>query len=207
MNEFEAFPKIYRLRQSVIISEKIDGSNGQVALFELQSQVALDEARLDPYCLHVYDGQSDGDSPLALYAGSRTRWVRPVGKDDNYGFAAWVQVNHEELRKLGTGRHFGEWFGAGIQCGYGLQDRRFALFNTARWGDHNPNTPACCAVVPVLAAGDVNVDEAMEDLRVNGSRLVSGYMRPEGIVVYHTQSRTYSKRTFVGDAGKWSSNG
>ena len=121
---------------------------------------------------------------------------------DNFGFARWADENRYELLKLGPGRHYGEWYGVGIQRGYGLDEKRFALFNTARWGDHNPNTPACCEVVHTFPSG-TEPDEAMEDLATTGSQHVLGYSRPEGVVVYHTASRTLFKQTFEHDEGKW----
>ncbi len=64
-----------------------------------------------------------------MFIGSRTRWI--TAQDDNHGFARWVEGNKQELLKLGAGRHFGEWWGSGIQRGYGLQkgEKRFSLFN------------------------------------------------------------------------------
>ena len=35
---------------------------------------------------------------------------------------------------LVPGRHFGEWWGSGIQRGYGLDEKTFSLFNAYRWG-------------------------------------------------------------------------
>jgi hypothetical protein len=198
---FEAFPKIPRLKKGVVITEKIDGTNAQIALFSLDSAEAQARALEDHHCLHIFPGQTSGDSALALYAGSRSRWIRPEKSADNFGFAAWVVENRDELVKLGPGRHYGEWYGLGIQSGYGLDHRRFALFNVARWNPENPNKPACCEVVPVLPTEDA--DEAMQMLHENGSYASSGFKRPEGIVVYHSGSRQLYKRTFENDGGKW----
>lgn len=169
--EFRPFPKIPRMNRDIIITEKIDGTNAQVV-------VTL-----------------EGD----VYAGSRRRWITP--DDDNFGFAAWVAEHADELRQLGPGQHFGEWYGRGIQRGYGLENRYFALFNPVRYGfPHTP--PACCEVAPVLYQGPFEsheVDAAVEKLRVGGSFLVPGYMRPEGIVVYHTAARTMFKRLIEND--------
>ncbi len=201
---FEEFPKIPRLKREVTITEKIDGTNAQVALFELNSPELWEEAIEDPFVLHIIAGATDGDSGLALKVGSRTRWLKPNGKEDNFGFAAWVMENVEELTKLGPGRHFGEWYGRGIQIGYDLPTRHFALFNTARWGAHNPNTPSCVQVVPILARGeDVDDDAVLRSLKSGGSVMVPGFMAPEGIVVFHSASRQLYKRTFRDDAGKW----
>jgi hypothetical protein len=95
----------------------------------------------------------------------------------------------------------GEWYGRGIQRGYGLPDKRFALFNTARWTDERP---ACCDVVPVLTdtTGDrlnVEVRVALECLRNNGSRIAPGFMNPEGVVVYHSAAGTYFKALLEND--------
>ena len=138
--EFTEFPKMARLSRDVIITEKIDGTNAQVCIGE------------------------DG----TLLAGSRSRWITPA--DDNFGFAAWVEAHREELLTLGPGRHFGEWWGSGIQRGYGLMDRRFSLFNVQRWAVHGTEPvryptadprmflvqemlPPCCGKVPVLYWG------------------------------------------------------
>jgi hypothetical protein len=161
--EFIPFPKIPRLKREVVITEKLDGTNAQVVITE------------------------DGD----LLTGSRNRWITP--ESDNYGFARWAQGNRDELLKLGPGQHFGEWYGQGIQRGYGLNEKRFALFNTARWGAHN-EPPQCCEVVPLLYTGTMEqVEQALESLRAYGSVAVPGFMNPEGIIVYHTAARSLFK--------------
>lgn len=171
--EFEAFPKIPRLKRECTVTEKIDGTNAQIIVTE--------------------DGQ--------IGAASRTRLIYPGKSTDNFGFAGWVQDNRDELLKLGPGRHFGEWYGKGIQRNYGLDEKRFALFNTSRWSD-NPERPECCGVVPVLYAGvfsDWDIQMVMLQLDQRGSAMVPGFMKPEGIVVFHQASRTMFKRTLEGD--------
>lgn len=125
--------------------------------------------------VHVAD---DGE----ITAGSRTRWLIDA---DNFGFAAWCRLHAGELAELGAGYHYGEWYGSGIQRGYGLKERRFALFNIRRWCR---TPPMCCSVVPVLACGPLHgaVDDALARLRAKGSVAVPGYANPEGIVVFHT---------------------
>ena len=95
--DFKEFPKMPRLSREIIVTEKIDGTNAQVAVVELDGYSAPGA---------VWEG--DG---LAIYAGSRTRWITPEA--DNFGFAAWVRDNAEELATLGPGNHFGEWWGEG----------------------------------------------------------------------------------------------
>ncbi len=170
--EFLKFPKIKRLKRSCVITEKLDGTNAQI-LFE-----------------------GDGN----MYCGSRNRWVIPG--QDNYGFATWAYAYKEELFDvLGVGRHYGEWWGSGIQRNYGLDGKRFSLFNTGRWGDKDLGAVARLGVVPILYAGDFSsevVDETMEHLE--GCSVASpGFDSPEGIVVYHSQINQMFKVTFEHD--------
>jgi hypothetical protein len=167
--EFVEFPKLPRLSREIIVTEKIDGTNAQVCITE------------------------DG----GFYVGSRTRWITPEA--DNFGFAAWAYAHRDELMELGPGSHFGEWWGAGIQRRYGLTEKRWSLFNTARWSEARP---ACCHVVPVLYAGQFDTDAieaALSHLRLNGSVAAPGFMNPEGVVVYHTAGRVGFKKTIHKD--------
>jgi len=139
----------------------------------------------------IYIGE-DG----TFLVGSRTRWVSP--RVDNFGFALWAEKHKDELLKLGPGHHFGEWWGVGIQRGYDLSERRFSLFHTAGIKE----LPSCCRVVPTLYEGVFDTDkieEVFRRLQTEGSLAEPGYMKPEGIVVYHKASRTLFKRTFEGD--------
>lgn len=190
MTTFIPFPKIPRLKRSVTITEKLDGTNAQVHLSPYTGFESVGHDNV----LAIGGKSHIGDCPLVLRAGSRTRWITPGKDTDNFGFAAWVLDNSEELFKLGEGQHFGEWYGCGIQRGYGLLERRFALFNVDRWGSHNPNTPACCEVVPVLSRCDLSdVDRAVNSLRACGSEAVPGFMSPEGVIVYHHAARSMFK--------------
>jgi len=169
MVEFQEFPKMARLSRRVIVTEKIDGTNA---------------------C--VYIGE-DGE----MRFGSRTRWITP--QDDNYGFARWATEHADDLRQLGPGRHFGEWWGQGIQRGYDLKEKRFSLFNTERWGAERP---ACCHVVPVLYDGIFSTAAcymALDGLIAEGSSAAPGFMRPEGIVVFHTAANVGFKKTVLKD--------
>lgn len=168
--EFKPFPKMARLSRECLVTEKIDGTNASILITE--------------------DGQ--------FFTGSRTRWITP--DDDNYGFSKWAHDKKEELMELGPGHHFGEWWGRGIQRNYGLQERRFSLFNAGRWADDHP--PACCNVVPILYQGEFKtgaVDEILIVLRRLGSFVAPGFMNPEGIIIYHTAARVSFKKTIDGD--------
>lgn len=172
---FVEFPKINRLKDGCIITEKIDGTNAQIHILE------------------------DG----TVLAGSRNRYVTP--EVDNYNWARWVKDHEDELRLLGPGRHYGEWWGIGIQRGYGLYERRFSLFNTHRWRVGNLDLPSCCSVVPVLYNNTFStgaVDITLAELGASGSVAAPGFMNPEGIVVYLPALRASFKVTFDGDRHK-----
>jgi hypothetical protein len=189
--DFKGFDKIARLSRGCTITEKIDGTNAQICIVPISVEQAG-----HPMLIDVWEENGVG---MGMLAGSRTRWITP--QDDNYGFARWAFVNAGQLRNLGEGSHFGEWWGCGVQRGYGLKEKRFSLFNTARWNDTNP-PPACCGVVPVLYSGvftSTAVDDALLALRDGGSRAAPGFMRPEGVVVYQSAGRCYFKKTIEKD--------
>src|SRR5687767_6900557 len=119
MKQFVEFPKMARLSRDIIITEKIDGTNASVDIVNEEVDRFADNEN-DPYIITTVDG-------FNIRAGSRTRWVK-IG-DDNHGWAGWVKANAGELVKLGEGTHFGEWWGSGIQSGYGLPkgEKRFSL--------------------------------------------------------------------------------
>lgn len=188
--EFEKFRSIARLSRDIVITEKIDGTNAQICITE------------------------EGD----FLVGSRTRWITP--ENDNHGFARWANENKEELLNLGVGRHYGEWWGQGIQRKYGMSEKRFSLFDTHRWAEAgqplreypsmNPKeppkiqsyAPQCCHVVPVLYEGDFNTGkilEVLEGLKLRGSVASPGFMNPEGVVIYHKQGNVLFKKTFEND--------
>lgn len=195
--EFETFPKIGRLSKPCVITEKLDGTNAQI-LIKGAEEIGIeglpishpDAVLQENYALGFKDGS-------AIYAGSRNKYIKP-GKEDNYGFAAWVRDNADELFKLGLGRHFGEWWGKGIQRGYNQDRKRFSLFNVHRWGDAAVR-PACCDVVPVLYEGifnTVSCELALSRLEKEGSVAAPGFMQPEGIIVYHSAQGVLFKKTF-----------
>ena len=189
--DFKEFPKIARLSRECTITEKIDGTNASITITE--------------------DGQ--------FLTGRRTGYC--TIQNDNYGFAAWANERKDELMKLGVGTHFGEWWGGGIQRGYGLPkgEKRFSLFNVIRWctagetpkriptGDpriekYQDVLPACCGLVPVLYRGVFTTDacdSALWDLRDLGSVASPGFMDPEGIVVFHIAGSVGFKKTIHND--------
>lgn len=170
--KFTPFPKIGRMSRHCTITEKIDGTNASIFISD------------------------EGE----FLVGSRTRWITPL--HDNYGFARWAYAHEEELRQLGPGQHFGEWWGLGIQRGYDLEEKRFSLFNANRWSDERGERPACCHVVPVVYDGLFTsgaVDNAISHLRMYGSMATPGFMPAEGVVIYHQATKTLFKKTIEKD--------
>lgn len=182
---FTKFPKIPRLFQTpqqkkdmsptLTITEKVDGTNGCIVITE--------------------EGK--------VVAQSRNRFVFP--DNDNHGFAAWVQDNATALfETLGAGHHFGEWYGQGINRGYGLKEKRFALFNTHRWAEVEEefSIPGL-DVVPILRLvydfSIPSVFDAIEWLKEQGSSIAPGFMKPEGVVIFHHASGSLFKVPFDKD--------
>lgn len=189
--DFVPMPKIPRLYSLCTITEKIDGSNA---------------------CIHI---ESDG---ITWRCASRNRYLDM--NTDNFGFYKWCTKNINELLKLGPGKHFGEWWGSGIQRGYGLTngERYFSLFNVGKWNENN--IPSCCKVVPIITSIGLpegplfdhldptmilntrGIDMICDVLIKKGSIAMPGYMNPEGIIIYHSGAQHYFKYTFDGDGHK-----
>lgn len=186
MKDFKEFPKMARFARDIIITEKIDGTNASIDI----EDIALTDLD-DPSIVAIID-------KWVMRVGSRTRWITP--KDDNFGFANWAFANQENLIGLGEGTHFGEWWGPGIQRGYGLKEKRFSLFNVKRW--NSPERPTCCHVVPTLYEGPfitTSVEHHLALLNLFGSVASPDFMRPEGIVIFHTAGNVGFKRTIEKD--------
>jgi hypothetical protein len=190
--EFKASPKTPRLFRDITITEKIDGTNACVIITE--------------------DGR--------VAAQSRNRLITPP--NDNAGFAAWVHENEDSLTQiLGFGRHYGEWWGYKIGRKYDMESRRFSLFNVDSWmgecrrggdGEEYPNPiiglrGGSIDAVPVLYRGPFSeyaIFSSLHRLRDKGSVASPGFMSPEGICVYHSQTRSVFKVTLDNqDRGKW----
>lgn len=169
MTEFKEFAKISRFyEQDVCITEKIDGTNGLIWISEDLSIVR---------------------------AGSRSRWISTT--EDNYGFACFVDDNAEDLKKLGPGYHYGEWWGQGIQRKYAMPRKVFSLFNTNKWADEAAR-PACCDVVPILYNGLITpeiIHRFSKPMAVSeaGKKYGIEFDKPEGAMMYFTKANIYFK--------------
>lgn len=183
MTEFEAFPKIKRGFDfsQMIITEKIDGTNGQVLIEE--GKITL--------------------------IGSRKRIITP--EDDNYGFAAFIEENRKEIEAtLPDGRYFGEWWGEGIQKNpYRVSGKRFSLFYPHYWPAERPR-PSCFDVVPILYAGQGEFnkyEEILSELYHKGSVAAPGSQYTEGVVIYFPKFKSMCKITHDGNVHKYEMRG
>ena len=198
MTKFEPFPKVPRLSRECVITEKIDGTNASVWIIDVNPPVgeSMIVVPMDAITVNVNGHE------VAVVAGSRNRFITP--NKDNLCFARWVHTHAEELvMELGYGTHFGEWWGSGIQRGYGLEkgEKRFSLFNT---NAHHAEDLSLCHVVPIIHQGMFStwlVEFAMLGLKSYGSKAAPGFMNPEGVMIYHSGSRGYFKKTFENDEG------
>lgn len=197
--EFVPWPKIPRLRRGMVITEKIDGTNAAVGVISLDEEFAESIVRLGAPTPAKYVRISEL-GPVLVYAQSRTRVISPDA--DNFGFASWTHENAAYLaHDLGPGIHFGEWWGSGIQRRYGLDHKRFSLFNTHRWGNQADGTAVPfltpgLGVVPVITEhtfSETEITKALDLLREQGSLAAPGFMQPEGIVVYLSAARQMFK--------------
>lgn len=173
--EHRVFHKIPRYSREIVITEKIDGTNGVI------------------YVPPTED---------TIWVGSKNRWLSQT--TDNHGFYTWAMKHRTHLLHLGRGYHYGEWWGKGIQRGYNLHGKYFSLFNTTMWRDEDGVSicPECCLVVPILYQGDFTpgiVEQTLEKLKLTGSMAAPTYWNPEGVVVYHTASGYMFKKTFEND--------
>lgn len=199
MTEFVAWAKTPRYFRDIVITEKIDGTNAaviidQVAVGDLAEIPFPDDVFIDPATAFAYQ----------VAAQSRNRLITP--ESDNAGFAKWVRSNAVSLiADLGPGRHFGEWWGQGIQRKYSMDHKVFSLFNTFKWEDAAFATPNL-SVVPVLYHGPHSaaaIEDAVGYLWNNGSRAAKSegveFPRAEGICIFHTASRQVFKVTLEDD--------
>ena len=188
---YPSFPSIERLENLYChITEKVDGTNG---LIEIGIQT---------------------DLLLTVNFGSQNRYIS--SHDDNMGFVNFFEQHtgdifniydmiKEEKGDITLPLHiYGEWFGKGIQRGYGLADKHFMPFSeflaTKLIDAGVPNIK-----MPVtLHSGKFSIatlDGCMNKLKDEGSQVIPGYNRPEGVVIYFPTYNFRLKETFEGP--KW----
>lgn len=193
--QFVPMPKLNRLRDEYMyITEKIDGTNAHVVIYEefVQGDGTPIDIDTDGINLETY---TSAVPKRRVQAASRNRYISP--EDDNHGFAKWVQENEETLSKLPLGRHYGEWWGKGIQRGYDAPEKKLSLFNQSL--REIIQIVPCIDFVPILYEGPFDlhkIDGVMEALKEGGSKASAGFMDPEGVVVWLKRSRQFFKIAF-----------
>ena len=176
LNAYPKYPKTHRLENiNCIISEKVDGTNGLIH--------------------GIYDSKTES---FKVKFGSRTRYLNPEVKDgDNFGFASFYLPYKKLFKKLFNSlreehsdlcdiKIYGEWFGKGIQRGYGLENKYFMPFNKYYAAFLQQGSIPNIIEPYIFCECKYNIQEsldAMSLLRANGSYLIPGYDNPEGIII------------------------
>jgi hypothetical protein len=185
--EFEKWPSIPRwANDTITITEKIDGTNAAVII--LPYHVDHEPLIQDGYAKAwgPYDAQV---SDLVTFAvQSRKRFIKPGKDTDNAGFAGWAFERAPEfISTLGYGKHYGEWWGRGIQRGYDLDHKKFSLFSPWRYDTVDVSKVENLDIVPTLFSGGVEgylaISIILATLEKEGSKAAPGFMRPEGLIV------------------------
>lgn len=203
---FEAWPKIPRWsNETVTITEKIDGTNACVVIlpYDPDHEFAIQ----DGYSKVLASIETEDAAKMYTFATqSRKRFIKPGKDTDNAGFAAWAWESAPQLiALLGYGKHYGEWWGRGIQRGYDLDHKKFSLFRPWRY-EHLALTDEVPGldVVPTLysggAEGLLTTSIILATLEQEGSKAAPGYMRPEGIIIQSALTQSTYK-AFTWDDG------
>lgn len=201
---FEAWPKIPRWsNEKVTVTEKIDGTNAAVIILPYShDHLPLID---DGYAKQLHGLNLGGYATFAVQ--SRKRFIKPGKDTDNAGFAGWAFENATSLTDiLGYGKHYGEWWGRGIQRGYDQEGKRFSLFRPWRY-EHLALTDEVPGldVVPTLYSGGAEgllaTSIILATLEQEGSKAAPGYMRPEGIII-QSQLTQSTYKAFTWDDGR-----
>ena len=207
MSNYASFPSIERLENIYcVISEKVDGTN---SLIEINEVFPVGEPK-----------------EIQVRFGSRNRYI--TFNNDNAGFANFfrhyearfkdvaadiilkeLEVSGETLTECQEQyplRIYGEWFGSGIQRGYGLKDKFFMPFSTF-YAEKLIEYQVPNIIKPnIMYTGKFSqeiADICMQTL-TNGSLVIPEFKRPEGIVIHFPKYNLRLKQTFEGS--KWEQN-
>jgi hypothetical protein len=199
--EFRPWPSIARMNRDAIVTEKIDGTNAAIEIsYDIHPGRDVEEGER-------YEGGVFVVNPIDkqfvwVGAQSRKRLISP--ESDNFGFARWVMDNAESLAgDLGSGKHFGEWWGSGIQRGYGIEKgvKYFSLFNAKKWtepyeaGRFKTENLRVVPILDIFTFDTDRINGIVRALAESGSVASPGFKPPEGVVVFHTAAQTLYKVT------------
>jgi hypothetical protein len=189
--KFRSWGSTERFHKGLFITEKIDGTNG---------------------CIAVGYGK--------VVAQSRKRSISPDNDNHGFAAWVHENAGVLE-DTLGIGYHYGEWYGTGIQGNpLGIEGRSFGLFNAWHWGRiENLQTLRMVpglTVVPTLfdgtqAEADIwTIPDIVMDLKRNGSMVwgADKAAKAEGVIVWHRGTNTRYKILIENDSQhKWEQAG
>jgi len=202
MGEFKGWGSTPRENKNKTITEKIDGTNA---------------------CVVIYNG--------VVSAQSRKRLITPDDDNYGFAKWVYENAG-ALMDTLGYGYHYGEWYGEGIQKNpLGIEGKRFALFHPTKYNESNgyelENVDGL-ETVPLLHHGQCDVftiPNIMHDLETYGTKVVGAkredvhtgipglegmeyvYQKAadaEGIIIWNNETRTRTKMLLKDDAfHKW----
>lgn len=196
MGQFKGWGSTPRWHKGLTITEKIDGTNA---------------------CVVIYNGE--------VKAQSRKRMITPDDDNMGFAKWVYDNAG-ALMDTLGYGYHYGEWFGPGIQKNpLGVESKRFALFHATKYTEANGyelNKVGGLETVPLLFHGQGSVETipnvvdglAMMGSQVRGAKHVTTtnawgeqWTRPadsEGIIIWHKETQQRYKILLKDDAfHKW----
>lgn len=202
MGQFRKWGSTPRWHKGLTITEKIDGTNA---------------------CVVIYDGQ--------VKAQSRNRMITPDNDNAGFAKWVYENAG-ALTDTLGYGYHYGEWFGPGIQKNpLGVESKRFALFQATKYTKENGfflEDVDGLETVPLLfhGQGDVwTIPKVVENLNTYGTKVEGAKTeeihtgipglentefvyhkaaKAEGVIVYHKETQQKYKILLEDDAfHKW----
>lgn len=184
MGQFRKWGSTPRWHKGLTITEKIDGTNA---------------------CVVIYDGQ--------VKAQSRNRMITPDNDNAGFAKWVYENAG-ALTDTLGYGYHYGEWFGPGIQKNpLGVESKRFALFQATKYTTENGfdlEQVDGLETVPLLFHGQANVHtipDVMSSMYKSHVKGADVDATPEGIIVWHKETQQKYKILLEGDAfHKWELN-
>lgn len=218
--EFVGFPKMARLNREIVITEKIDGTNAQIYITLPTADVDADKvvAEVKPYVIlagsrtkWITPGKQSDNAGFAAWVEANAEELFKLGPGQHFGewWGGKIQRGYGLTEKRFSLFNTSRWIPrcdshravdntcVCPDCGYTV----FEL-NERKLAEGQQEAPGCCHVVPVLYQGpfaEHEIKNALSLLREHGSQAAPGFMRPEGIVIYHTAANQCFKVTLEGD--------
>jgi hypothetical protein len=163
---FQPFPKMARLSRDCYITEKIDGTNGQIYIHDGIMEVGSRNRWVTP---------QDDNYGFARWAEAHRDELMTLGEGRHFGEWCGLGIQRGYMAKTKQFLLFnvGRWSVEPTPACVGLVPTLyFGPFTTTI------------------------VDECLTNLREHGSRFSPGYMNPEGVIVYHVAAGMGFKKTF-----------